>query len=83
MPTISTRSTSKLTMVEQLMGSVAVRQLDIDATRALCEKCGIPVAGQGNDAILGIAHRIRLGIPEATPAEKRASEEWLRFRNLM
>lgn len=79
----SPQKPSKVSIVDQLFGSVAVRKLDVDGVRKLCEQCGIPVAGQGNDAILSIAHHVRMKLPDATPAEKSESENWLRFRNLI
>lgn len=80
---VKTRSNSKLSMTEQFFGCNAIRKLDVDGVREMCVKIGIPVLGESNDVVLAIAHHARCKMPEATQDEKSASENWLRFRNLM
>lgn len=80
---ISTKTGGKLTLTEQLIASVDMRSMQPEKIRAVCEKLGIPVAGQGNDAMLVIGHHFRMKCPDATPKEKSDSESWLRFRNLI
>jgi len=73
---------SETSLYEQMETAVAIRRLDVEKMRRTCIVLNIG-SNLSDDTILAICHHARLKLLTATPEEKSASEQWLRFRNLI
>ena len=73
----------RLTVLDQLQLASAIRSLDADRIRALWTRLNIwPASDMSSLLFWGTVHSIRIGLVNATEAEKRESEEWLRRNGL-
>ena len=74
---------AKPSIFDQLRYSAGIRRLNIELTREALIAANVANAATITaDQVLAIAHTIRLKLVTATDAEKRASEDYLRYRNL-
>ncbi len=73
----------KLTHMRQLQIMGAIKRLEVGKLREILRDAQVNVVDKTDDMILAVGHKMRLGLVLATPQEKAASEEYLRFRNMM
>lgn len=73
----------RLTLLDQFMIANAIKTLDGDRIRELWTRLRIwPAADMSSLLFWGTVHAIRIGLVNATEAEKRESEDWLKRNGL-
>lgn len=78
-PVAKLKAVKKLTIYDQLVTFQNLTNLDIHEVRSTLAKIGVPIEGHSDDQVMAICHYCRFRLNFVSDADKRASENWLRF----